>query len=144
MEATTMSERDHAHLTELSREECLGLVQQEPVGRIGYVVDGLAMILPVNFVVLDGGIVFCTAKGGTLAWLSNRQRVTFEVDHSSVADQQGWSVLVRGSANEVTDPDQLAALRQSPLHSWVRSPDDHWVRITIDAISGRSVHGGGH
>jgi nitroimidazol reductase NimA-like FMN-containing flavoprotein (pyridoxamine 5'-phosphate oxidase superfamily) len=139
-----VSEQHDARLRNLSRSECLVLLQQAQVGRIGYVVDGLAVILPVNFVLFHEDIVFCTAKGGTLAWLSTRQRVAFEVDESRSADQEGWSVLVHGSASEVTDPGQLEALRGSPLRSWVRSPDDHWVRIRIEAISGRSVHGGGN
>ncbi len=141
LEAVAVSDPDHSQLRDLSREECLALLEHAAVGRIGYVVDGLPVILPVNFVLFNDDIVFCTAKGGTLAWLSNRRRVAFEVDESNPAKRAGWSVLVHGSAHEVTDPEQLELLRKGPLQSWVRTPQEHWVRITLEAISGRALHG---
>ena len=140
--AANVPDDEHPQLRDLSREECLTRLESVPVGRIGYVVDGMAVILPVNFVLIDNAIVFCTSKGGTLAWLSNRRRVAFEVDESRPAEREGWSVLIHGSAHEVTDPDQLDVLRRGPLHSWVRTPAEHWVRITIDSVSGRALRGG--
>jgi nitroimidazol reductase NimA-like FMN-containing flavoprotein (pyridoxamine 5'-phosphate oxidase superfamily) len=128
-------------LTTLTREECLELLRGAVVGRIGYVADGMAMILPVNFALLDGDIVFCTAKGGKLSWLSLRERVTFEADESRPADHEGWSVLIRGVAREVTHPEELAVLRRRPPLSWLRSPHEHWMRISIEAMSGRALHG---
>jgi uncharacterized protein len=141
LEAAAVSDRDHSQLRDLSREECLALLEHAAIGRIGYVVDGLPVILPVNFVLFKDDIVFCTAKGGTLAWLSNRRRVAFEVDESHPAEREGWSVLVHGSAHEVTDPEQLDELRAGPLQSWVRTPEEHWVRINVEAISGRALDG---
>ena len=128
------------HLTSLTREECLQLLRGAVVGRIGYVADGMATIIPVNFALMDGDIVFCTAKGSKLSWLSIRGRVAFEADESSPPDHEGWSVLVRGVAQEVTHPDELAVLRGGPLRSWVSAPNEHWVRIRIEAISGRALH----
>ena len=68
--------------------------KQPSLARIGYVEDGMATITPVNFAMLDGDIVFCTAKGSKLSWLSLRGRLTFEADESSSIDHEGWSVLV--------------------------------------------------
>jgi nitroimidazol reductase NimA-like FMN-containing flavoprotein (pyridoxamine 5'-phosphate oxidase superfamily) len=135
-----MSEFQQAHLRTLAREECLELLQQVVVGRIGYVTDGVAIILPVNFTVLDGDIVFCTAKGSTLKWLSLRGRLSFQADESRWADCEGWSVLIHGVAREVTDPSELEMLRRGTLRSWLRSPAEHWVRIRIETISGRALH----
>jgi uncharacterized protein len=136
-----MSELQQAHLKTLGREECLELLQQAVVGRIGYVTDGIAIILPVNFMVLDGDIVFCIAKGSTLSWLSLRGRLSFQADESSRADREGWSVLIHGVAREATDPSELEILRRGTLRSWLRSPAEHWVRIRIEAISGRALRG---
>ncbi|MEO8898083.1 MAG: pyridoxamine 5'-phosphate oxidase family protein [Candidatus Dormibacter sp.] len=83
----------------------------------------------------------CTAKGSKLSWLSNHSRVAFEADESRPSDRAGWSVLIRGSAHEVTDPDELDALRQGPLQSWVNPTTEHWVRIRVDEISGRALRG---
>lgn len=139
-EKAQMSEFQQAHLRTLAREECLELLQQVVVGRIGYVTDGIAVILPVNFTVLDGDIVFCTAGGSTLKWLSLRGRLSFQADESRWADREGWSVLIHGVAREVTDPSELEILRRVTLRSWLRSPAEHWVRIRIETISGRALH----
>jgi uncharacterized protein len=140
-ETTQMSELHEPQLETLTREESLALLRGAVVGRIGYVADGMATIIPVNFALFDGDIVFCTAKGSTLSWLSLRGRVAFEADESRPADHEGWSVLIHGVAREVTHPDELAVLRRGHLRSWLRSPHEHWVRISIDAISGRALHG---
>ncbi len=139
-EIAQMSELYEPQLTTLTREECLELLRGAVVGRIGYVADGMATIIPVNFALFDGDIVFCTAKGSTLSWLNLRGRVAFEADESRPADHEGWSVLVRGVAREVTHPDELAIFRRGHMRSWLRSPHEHWVRISIEAMSGRTLH----
>jgi nitroimidazol reductase NimA-like FMN-containing flavoprotein (pyridoxamine 5'-phosphate oxidase superfamily) len=48
-ENAQMSELYEPQLTTLRREECLELLRGAVVGRIGYVADGIAIILPVNF-----------------------------------------------------------------------------------------------
>jgi nitroimidazol reductase NimA-like FMN-containing flavoprotein (pyridoxamine 5'-phosphate oxidase superfamily) len=139
-----MIEFQQAQLRILTDAECLELLEQAVVGRIGYVTDGMAIILPVNFTVLDGDIVFCTANGSTLKWLSLRGRLAFQVDESSWADREGWSVLIHGVAQEVTEPNDLEVLRRGPVRSWLRSAAEHWVRIRIETISGRALHGASH
>jgi len=138
-ETMQVSEVDEPQLTTLSQEECLERLRSAVVGRIGYVVDGMATIIPVNFALVDGDIVFCTAQGSTLSWLSLRGRLAFEADENRPADHEGWSVLVRGVAREVTHPEELVVLRRDHLRSWLRSPHEHWVRISIEAMSGRAL-----
>ncbi len=135
-----MSDQQESRLHELTREECMELLRSRPLfGRIGYVVDGVPVIVPVNFIVDGESVVFSTAKGSKLSWLTNHGRVAFEVDHGRPLDRSGWSVLVRGTALEVTDPARLKALAEGPLHSWAVPSADHWVRISIDEVSGRRV-----
>jgi uncharacterized protein len=137
-----MSEHEQSQLRTLTREECLALLRHGVIGRIGYVVDGLAVIVPVNFVVVGDDIVFCTAKGSKLAWLSSRSHLAFEVDESRTSQREGWSVLVHGSAHEVTDPHEIDELRHGQLHSWVHPAAEHWVRIAVEKISGRALQSG--
>jgi len=135
-----MSDQRDGRLQELSRDECLELLRGGNfLGRIGYVVDGLPIILPVNFVVDGESVVFSTARGSKLSWLSSHNRVAFQADHGRPLDRSGWSVLVHGTAREVTDPAELEALRQGPLHSWTVPSAEHWVRVSVDAISGRRL-----
>ena len=139
-ETIQMSTLHEPQLNILSREECLELLRGAVVGRIAYVADGMATIIPVNFALFDGDIVFCTAKGSTLSWLSLRGRLAFEADESRPVDHEGWSVLVRGVAREVTDPEELAVLRRGHMPSWLRSPHEHWVRISIESSPRPTEH----
>ncbi len=124
-----MTKQQEGRLQEVTRDECLELLRSHTfLGRIGYVVEGLAVILPVNFAVDGDSVVFNTVKGSKLSWLSNHSRVAFEADYGRVHDRSGWSVLVHGTAREVTEPAELEALLQGPLHSWAEPSAEHWVR----------------
>jgi nitroimidazol reductase NimA-like FMN-containing flavoprotein (pyridoxamine 5'-phosphate oxidase superfamily) len=126
---------------ELTREESLRLLQDKSyVGRVGFIdVDGRITVLPVNYLADDTSIVFCTAPGGKLGALAGGAAVAFEVDASRAFHHTGWSVLVRGHAREVTDPRETDLLGRGPLRSWARPAPGHWIRITIEEISGRRL-----
>lgn len=134
-----MSAQRRNELYELSRAECLALLRGNLyLGRIGYVVEGVPVIVPVNFVLDGETVVFCTAKGSKLSWLSNHSRIAFQADEGHDLAESGWSVLIRGTAEEITDPAEVRALRRGP-RSWAVPSAEHWVRITIDRISGRRL-----
>ena len=42
-------------------EECLRLLATVPVGRVGVTIDALPAVLPVNFVMTGGAVVFASA-----------------------------------------------------------------------------------
>ncbi len=130
-------------LVELSREECLELLQYKSyVGRIGFILDGRPMVLPVNYLAAPDHIVFCTAPGMKLDIATHREVVAFEVDDNRPASHSGWSVLVHGAASEITDADEVERLRRGPLKTWTMLHNhQHWVRISIDDISGRRIPG---
>lgn len=138
-----MTDLPESRLHELTRDQCLDLLRSHLfLGRIGYVVDGLPIIVPVNFVVDGESVVYSTAKGSKLSWLSNHSRVAFQADHDRPSDRSGWSVLIHGTAREVTDPAEVETLREGSLRSWAVPSADHWVRISIDRISGRRLERG--
>lgn len=126
----------------LDREECIRLLAYESfVGRVGFVHDGKPQILPVNYLAEEGSIVFCTAPGTLLAGLGDSAQVAFEVDSSRPLFHSGWSVVVHGTAHEVTDERELDLLRRGPLRSWAAPASGRWVRVSIDDISGRRIPG---
>jgi uncharacterized protein len=96
-------------------------------------------VLPVNYLAEDDGVFFCTARGTKLSALNGGAEVAFEVDSSQPLYHSGWSVLVNGTAEEVTDSAELDRLRRGPLKSWAVASSQHWVRISIDTISGRKI-----
>ncbi len=133
---TTLQTRVH----QLTRAEALELLQFHAfVGRIGFVVEGRPLILPVNYLADDDSIVFCTEPGTKLSAIGGGARVVFEVDESRPLDHAGWSVLVKGTAHEITDDSELDELRRGPLHSWATRSSGHWVRLSIDEVTGRRI-----
>ncbi|HEY5032515.1 MAG TPA: pyridoxamine 5'-phosphate oxidase family protein [Actinomycetes bacterium] len=122
----------------LSRPECVRLLGSTAVGRIGVSIAALPVILPVNFAVFDGSILFRTGRGTKLAAATQNAVVAFEADGFQPDGTVGWSVLVRGICSEVTDHHELERMRRVPLDSWVADGDtDRYVLISLTEISGR-------
>src|SRR3974390_225744 len=96
-------------LEELGRDECLHLLRESAVGRLGVVVDGQPLIFPVNFVLDNDAIVLRTDEG-TKLHAARSGPVAFECDHIDRTYHTGWSVLVTGRAAEIRDPAELARL----------------------------------
>ena len=129
---------------ELTKCECFGLLAREHLGRVAFVDDRGPMVLPVNFILDRHMVVFRTGEGTKLDVARSGGRVAFEVDRSEAASRTGWSVVIRGEAVEVTDPGELARLRELPLNSWAPGARSRYVRILPAALTGRriSVSGG--
>jgi nitroimidazol reductase NimA-like FMN-containing flavoprotein (pyridoxamine 5'-phosphate oxidase superfamily) len=141
-EEKTMATQLHARVHELTRREAVELLQFHGyVGRIGFVVDGRPLILPVNYLADDDSIVFCTGPGTKLSAIGRGASVVFEVDDSRALEHSGWSVVVKGTAHEIIDEGELDELRRGPLHSWATRSSEHWVRLSIEEVTGRRLHG---
>lgn len=129
-------------LEHLSHEECLHLLRSHPqrIGRVGIADDGRRpVILPVNYAMDEDAVVFRTGGGTKLAAAVRGAFVAFEVDDVDVAWQEGWSVLLRGQAQEVTDPAEVARLEGLPLHPWAGGDRERYIRIQPDTITGRRL-----
>jgi nitroimidazol reductase NimA-like FMN-containing flavoprotein (pyridoxamine 5'-phosphate oxidase superfamily) len=93
-----MSRADDRRMVELDEAECRELLGTQAIGRIAVVsLAGPIDVLPVNYVVHDGAILFRTHPSLTLHQVLGGP-VTFEVDDVDWAHHTGWSVLVHGSA----------------------------------------------
>jgi nitroimidazol reductase NimA-like FMN-containing flavoprotein (pyridoxamine 5'-phosphate oxidase superfamily) len=125
-------------LESLSAEECIRLLHEHPsrVGRLA-ISGPPPIILPVNYAVDLGDVVFRTAPGTKLDAALKDSFVAFEVDDVTAGWASGWSVLVRGQAGEVTDPDEIRRLSRLNLYPWAAGTKDHFVRISNAIISGR-------
>jgi nitroimidazol reductase NimA-like FMN-containing flavoprotein (pyridoxamine 5'-phosphate oxidase superfamily) len=135
-----MTEPTQAMVEEMSHEEALDLLQGHGfVGRIAFVVDDRPMVLPVNYLAEAESLVFCTGAGTKLGALAHGASVAFEVDDSRPLDHSGWSVVVEGTAREITDEEELTWLRRGPLKSWAVRPSAHWIRVTYGHVSGRRI-----
>ena len=124
-------------LTELSRKECLRLLASVPVGRIGLTIAALPALLPVNFALLDGDVVFRTVDGAKLHAATVGRVLAFEADGYASNGRSGWSVLVQGVSRLVTDPTELHRALQATVEPWaVDGAADQIVRIPSTVVSG--------
>jgi uncharacterized protein len=135
-----MTEPTQAMIEDLSHAEALDRLQRHGfVGRIAFIVDGRPMIMPVNYLADRESLVFCTGEGTKLSTLRGGAPVAFEVDDSRPFDHAGWSVVIEGTASEITDAEELELLRRGPLKSWAVRPMAHWIKVTFEHVSGRQI-----
>ena len=127
-------------IQELSRAECLDLLGRSHLGRLAFLdsVGVFPVIVPVNYLVHDGCVVFRTVPGAKLAAAVRGGDVAFEVDQTDDLAQTGWSVLVRGRAEELVDPDELAELDHR-LQLPGTHTGRHYVRVAVNLVTGRRV-----
>jgi uncharacterized protein len=131
----------HTGLDLLDREECLELLAAREVGRIGIVVGGQPVVLPINYrVAPDGQIVFRTDPGMKLD-AATRAKVALEIDELDPVHRTGWSVLVQGRGEEITEYDdrETRELSALPVEPWAGGEKAHWVRIVPSSITGRRL-----
>jgi nitroimidazol reductase NimA-like FMN-containing flavoprotein (pyridoxamine 5'-phosphate oxidase superfamily) len=128
-------------IVELGPGECLELLRSTPVGRVGVTIDALPSVLPVNFALWNGSIVFRTVPGTKLDAAAAGSVVAFQADAYGTADAPGgWSVLVRGIAREVTEPAELAEVATLPLDSWAwDGAAGRYVCIAPTVMTGRRL-----
>jgi len=132
-------------LEELSEEESLRLIERAEIGRIGFTGRFGPVVLPVNFKVLDGSVVFRTVAGSPLGedlrtGITNADyKVAFEIDEISPAERTGWSVLIQGGAHYVDDAEERAVAERAGIDPWAGGDRDVFVRIKPTLISGRRI-----
>lgn len=126
-------------LEHLRPAECWRLLASVPVARVGVLVDSAPEIYPVNFVVDDESIIFRTDEGTKLRGLARSPAVCLEADHLSLADMSGWSVLVKGRAAELTEPNDIGSAEALPMALWALGEKSHWIRIVPSEVTGRRL-----
>jgi nitroimidazol reductase NimA-like FMN-containing flavoprotein (pyridoxamine 5'-phosphate oxidase superfamily) len=124
---------------ELTGDECRKLLGERHLGRLALVDDEGPVILPVNYTLDQGSVVFRTDPGSKLDAAAAGATVAFEVDAADERDRTGWSVVVRGRAGEVSDPAELERLRALPLYPWAPGAKAHYVRIRPASVTGRRI-----
>jgi nitroimidazol reductase NimA-like FMN-containing flavoprotein (pyridoxamine 5'-phosphate oxidase superfamily) len=133
-------------LTEvLDETECWRLISPGGIGRIAYNGRYDLTVLPVNYRVADGAIVFRTA-GDSLTGEDLRTgivdadyKVAFEIDHFDVETREGWSVLIQGPAHHLDSDAEQAAARATGVSTWASGKKDHFIRITPARMTGRRI-----
>ncbi|MGZ4682601.1 MAG: pyridoxamine 5'-phosphate oxidase family protein [Acidimicrobiales bacterium] len=123
----------------LDERECLTLLRHETIGRVGLSVEALPVVLPVNFVLVPGGILLRTSEGSKLRAAWEQAVVAFEADHYDPLTRTGWSVLVQGRSRVITDSKEVHRHLAEPLVPWADPLAERFVEISCERISGRRV-----
>lgn len=131
-------------ITELDEDQCMRLISAGGVGRIAYSSRYGPAVLPVNYKVHDGAIVFRTAEHSPLdedlrtGIEGADYTVAFEIDDFDEASRAGWSVLLQGPAHHVTDEDRAWA-EKAGVEAWPAGDRELFVRIIPSRVTGRRV-----
>ena len=130
-----------SEMRDLSREECLELLADGGVGRLAVSGKDAPVIRPVNYVFdqPSQSVVFRSAPGSKFYALLRQSAAAFEVDGVDEAAHTGWSVVVVGATEEVTNPTDVRRLEGLGLAQWVPGDERHWVRIRAWTVSGRRI-----
>ena|ERR1035438_4108596 len=127
---------------EMGRDGCVRLLAAASggVGRIALSVSP-AMIRPVNFAFDDQtqSVVFRSALGSKLREGLSSGAAAFEIDGTDPVDRTGWSVIIVGEAEEVTEPAEIERLEDLELETWAPGVKTHWVTIRATSASGRRI-----
>ena len=125
-------------LEELDPMECMELVRQEVVGRLGIVVEGRPEIHPVNFAVAGEEVLIRSDQGTKLSSALGGP-VVFEVDRIDPVTRTGWSVMLHGRA-ELTDARAgRSGTQNRVLRSWREAELPQLLRVVPNRITGRRI-----
>ncbi|WP_405009788.1 helix-turn-helix domain-containing protein [Kitasatospora sp. NBC_01539] len=128
---------------ELQPWECWARMEPGGVGRVALSTSGGPQVLPVNYRILDGTVLYRTTTRSVAATAVGKQ-VAFEVDRLDEALGTGWSVLVTGPARQVTEADAVTWFgKHADPRPWVGDGRDTWVRISPEKVTGRVIRSAG-
>jgi nitroimidazol reductase NimA-like FMN-containing flavoprotein (pyridoxamine 5'-phosphate oxidase superfamily) len=136
----TREEVSERWLEELSREDCLGFLRANGVGRIAVVREGRPFVFPVNYRLVEVAekvqIVIRTRPGNVIDLAD--EAVAFEIDGIDPAHQRGWSVLVQGPLHHVEGDSTSLQVHFDP-DSWIADDGGVWLAIWAESITGRRL-----
>jgi len=129
---------DSAMVGELTRDECLKVLSESFIGRLGCHLDGETYVVPISYAFDGERILGQTTVGKKVEMMRANPSVCVQVDTVNALDD--WrSVIVRGSYHELSDGEKPAAARalmdalSGHLSAEGRSSRD----VTPDKLSGR-------
>jgi uncharacterized protein len=137
------AQHERSEMLELDRPECLQLLAATSVGRIAVSVTGWEhpVIRPVNYVFDEPSqsILIRSALGSKLQAVLQSAKAAFEIDGIDSEGRVGWSVVILGVCEEITDTAQLRRIAALGLEPWAPGHKGHWIRIRANAVSGREI-----
>ena len=132
-------------LERLDEAECLRLISPGGIGRIAYSGRYGPTVLPVNYRMYQGSIVFRTAHDSPTdedlrtGIAEAEYKVAFEIDDFDAAAREGWSVLIQGPAHHVESEAEQASVLEAGVEPWPGGDREVFLRIIPSRITGRRI-----
>ena len=115
---------------ELSDSACWALLRTTSVGRMaGAWVDDHPDIFPINYAVDHGTVVFRSRAGTKVSAALSAAPVAVEADGYDADTATAWSVVIKGSAEEITGGADLLDTVDLPLFPWQAGDKGRFIRI---------------
>ena len=126
---------DDRSVQSLSVDECVELLARRSVGRLAVNIEGDGpLVIPVNYVWSGSAVVFRTDLGTKFDALAHGP-ISFQLDEIDLVHRSGWSVLVRGRAENAT----YFESGHLDLEPWVGGDKKYWFRIVSHTVTGRRI-----
>lgn len=129
----------------LDEAECLRLIAPGGIGRLVFAGRYDLTVLPVNYKLHHGAILFRTAQDSSTdedlrTGIAHAEyRVAFEVDEFDAASREGWSVLVQGPAHHIDSESERAEALGAGVDPWPGGDREHFISITPARMTGRRI-----
>ncbi len=112
------------------------LLDHERIGRLGLCDSDTPLILPINYLLHDGRIVFRSADGIKTRAAEAAAAACLEIDWFDRFEHDGWSVLASGRL-AVVSPEVADASERLPLVPWALRGETRVIELSIEQVSGR-------
>jgi nitroimidazol reductase NimA-like FMN-containing flavoprotein (pyridoxamine 5'-phosphate oxidase superfamily) len=128
---------------ELSAAQCIDLLMAGLVGRVAVCTPSGPHVVPVNYSVVDESVIVRTTPYSVLGSQARGSLLALEIDHVDLERHRGWSVVVRGRADVVTDADALKHIKHTwNPESWAAGSRNVYLRVPWSEVSGRCLGAG--
>ncbi len=128
---------DRSTVEELSESACWALLRTTSVGRLAVWVEDHPDIFPINYAVDHGTVVFRSGAGTKVSAALSDSPVALEADGYDEKTAEAWSVVVKGSAEEIGTSQELLDTIDLPLFPWQAGEKGRFIRIVPTTTSGR-------
>ncbi|MFD8620114.1 helix-turn-helix domain-containing protein [Streptomyces sp. NPDC059513] len=128
-----------ARMVKLDEATCWRRLGDHGVGRVALTLEDGPVVLPVNYEVLDGEVMFRTGDDSPLAAAADTE-IAFEADHFDDAFSRGWSVLIVGTVRLIADEDASQQLRETAYSTpWAGEERKHVMLLGARRVTGRRI-----